>query len=337
MSDKSYDLLTYGRSSIDLYSSDIGAPFEEITGFGAFAGGSPLNIATGLTRLGMKAALLTGMGDDKVADFLLKFLKDEGVETKFIPRIPGTRTSAVVLGIEPPDRFPLVYYRENCADNAMTIDHVLSVNVSQFRCLEISGTALSKEPCRSAAFFAVEEAVRSEVPVMLDLDFRQDQWHDARAFGITTRALLPRVNVAIGTEEEVLATMLTDPKQITVQHQQMSAPEIRGNLDDAIAGILKLGVEALIVKRGSDGASIHLPDGSAQPVPGFPVEIVNVLGAGDAFATGFIYGYLEGWDHYKSCRMGNACGAIVVTRHGCANFMPYRDELFAFVEEKGGF
>ena len=160
------------------------------------------------------------MGDDKVADFLLRFLKDEGVETKFIPRIPGTRTSAVVLGIEPPDRFPLVYYRENCADNAMTIDHVLAANVSQFRCLEISGTALSKEPCRSAAFFAVEEAVRSEVPVMLDLDFRQDQWHDARAFGVTTRALLPRVNVAIGTEEEVLATMLTDPNQITVQQQK---------------------------------------------------------------------------------------------------------------------
>ena len=156
---------------------------------------------------------------------------------------------------------------------------------------------------------------------MLDLDFRQDQWHDARAFGITTRALLPRVNVAIGTEEEVLATMLTDPSQITVQHQQMSAPEIRGNLDEAIAGILKLGVEALIVKRGSEGASIHLPDGSAQSVPGFPVEIVNVLGAGDAFATGFIYGYLEGWDHDKSCRMGNACGAIVVMLAGERYFL----------------
>jgi 5-dehydro-2-deoxygluconokinase len=337
MTDKPYDVLTYGRSSIDLYSNDIGAPFEEITGFGSFAGGSPLNIATGLVRLNMKAALLTGMGDDKVADFLLHFLEKEGVETKFIPRIHGTRTSAVVLGIEPPDRFPLVYYRDNCADTAMTIDHVIAANVSQFRCLEISGTALNKEPSRSAAFFAVEEAVRSEVPVMLDLDFRHDQWHDPRAFGVTTRALLPRVNIAIGTEEEVLATMLTDPKQITIKHQQISAPEIRGDINEAIAGILQLGVDALIVKRGSLGASIHLPDGTATDVPGFPVEIVNVLGAGDAFATGFIYGYLQGWDHYKSCRMGNACGAIVVTRHGCANFMPYHDELFAFVEEKGGF
>lgn len=336
MTAKPYDLLTYGRSSIDLYSNDIGAPFEEITSFGAFAGGSPLNIATGLTRLGMKAALLTGMGDDKVADFLLRFLEKEGVETKFIPRITGTRTSAVVLGIEPPDRFPLVYYRDNCADSAMTIDHVIAANVSQFRCLEISGTALNKEPSRSAAFFAVEEAVSHDIPVILDLDFRHDQWHDPRAFGITTRALLPRVTVAIGTEEEVLATMLTDPSQITIKHQQMSAPEIRGDIDQAIAGILQLGIEALIVKRGSAGACIHLPGRKAIEVPGFPVDIVNVLGAGDAFATGFIYGYLQGWDHYKSCRMGNACGAIVVTRHGCANFMPYHDELFTFVETKGG-
>lgn len=158
-----------------------------------------------------------------------------------------------------------------------------------------------------------------------------------RAFGITTRALLPRVRIAIGTEEEVLATMLTDPAQITIKHQQISAPEIRGDIDQAIAGILCLGIEALIVKRGSEGASIHLPDGTASEVPGFPMEIVNVLGAGDAFATGFIYGFLQGWDHDKSCRMGNACGAIVVTRHGCANFMPHHDELFAFVEENGGF
>jgi|MDTC01.1.fsa_nt_gb 5-dehydro-2-deoxygluconokinase len=337
MSNKNYDLLTYGRSSIDLYSNDIGAAFEDISAFGAFAGGSPLNIATGLQRLGGKAALMTGMGDDKVADFLLKFLEKEGVETKFIPRIQGTRTSAVVLGIEPPDRFPLVYYRDNCADSAMTIDHVIKANVSQFRMLEISGTALNKEPSRSAAFFATEEAVRHDISVMLDLDFRADQWHDPRAFGITTRALLPSVSIAIGTEEEVLATMLTDPEQITIKHQQISAPEIRGDLSASIQGILELGVDALIVKRGSDGATYFLPDGTSKDVPGFPVKIVNVLGAGDAFATGFIYGQLKGWDWYKSCRMGNACGAIVVTEHGCANFMPHEQQTLDFIEAKGGF
>src|SRR5437762_9126496 len=111
-----YDLITMGRSSIDLYSNEIGAPFADIKSFAAYVGGSPTNIAVGAQRLGLRTAVLTAVGDDPVADFILKFLNDEGVETKFIPRKPGTRTSAVVLGIEPPDKFPLVHYRAYLAD-----------------------------------------------------------------------------------------------------------------------------------------------------------------------------------------------------------------------------
>ncbi len=335
--EKNYDLLTLGRSSIDLYANEIGAAFVDIQNFGAFVGGSPLNIATGAKRLGLKTALLTGVGEDQVGNFILHFLEKEQVETKFIPRIPGTRSSAVVLGIEPPDRFPLVYYRDNCADSQITIDHVLAARIAQFRMLEISGTALNQEPSRSAAFLAVEQANQADVPVCLDLDFRADQWHDLRAFGITTRALLPRVQIAVGTEEEILATMLRDSGQVQIKHQQISAPEITGDVDAAIQGILDLGVQLLVVKRGRDGATYYQADGTKQDVPGFPVEVMNILGAGDAFAAGFIYGQLKGWDPYRSCRMGNACGAIVVTRHGCANFMPYEQETLDFVAERGGF
>ena len=331
-----YDIITLGRSSIDLYSSDIGAAFPDITAFDAFVGGSPLNIAVGCRRLGLRVALLSAVGEDQVGNFLLQFLEKEGVETGFIPRIAGSRTSAVILGIEPPDRFPLVYYRDNCADIQLSIDHVLAANVSQARMLEISGTALSKDPSRSASFFAVEEALKAGIPTVLDLDFRADQWYDPRAFGVMTRALLPRIKIAIGTEEEVLASTLSDPAQIQIRHQQMSAPEIKGNIDEAIQQILELGVEVLIVKRGRDGASYYLKDGSHRDVPGFPVEVLNILGAGDAFAAGFIYGYLQDKDLYRACRIGNACGAIVVTRAGCANFMPYEEELDRFIREKGG-
>jgi len=110
-------VITYGRSSIDLYSNNIGSPFVDIKEFGAFVGGSPLNIAVGAKRLGLNSALLTGVGNDMVGKFLLNFLKNEGVETAFIPVKDGARTSAVILGIEPPDNFPLVYYRDNCADS----------------------------------------------------------------------------------------------------------------------------------------------------------------------------------------------------------------------------
>lgn len=334
---KLYDVITYGRSSIDLYSQETGARFEDIPGFHAFVGGSPLNIAVGCSRLGLRASLLSGVGKDKVGDFLLNFLEKEGVDISNIPVIEGTRSSAVLLGIEPPDRFPLVYYRDNCADSQINIDQVLRAGIEKSRILEISGTALNIEPTRSAAFLAAEIAQKHEVPVILDLDFRADQWHDIRAFGVTTRAFMRNVNIVLGTEEEILASCLSDVAQLNISHQQISAPVITGNLQEAIDRILELGVEALIVKTGSRGAMVYLPDGTKQEVPGFPVEVLNILGAGDAFAAGFIYGYLKGWNWYKCCRMGNACGAHVVTQIGCANFTPYEKDILAFIESKGGF
>ena len=337
MSDKTYDVITYGRSSIDLYSQEPGRPFEEIPGFHAFVGGSPLNIAVGCARLGLRSALMTGVGKDKVGDFILHFLKNEGVATELIPVIEGTRSSAVVLGIEPPDRFPLVYYRDNCADSQMNIDHVLKAGIERCRVLEVSGTALNMEPSRSAGFLAAEIAKKNDIPVILDLDFRADQWHDIRAFGVTVRAFMRNVNIVIGTEEEILAGYLQDESQLNITHQQISAPEIKGDLDEAIHGILGLGVEVLVMKTGSRGARVYTPDGTKQEVPGFPVDILNILGAGDAFAAGFIYGFLKGWDWYRCCRAGNACGAHVVTKLGCANFTPYEKEMLDFIESRGGF
>jgi 5-dehydro-2-deoxygluconokinase len=337
MQEKKFDIISYGRSSIDLYSQEPGTAFEEIPGFHAFVGGSPLNIAVGCSRLGLKAALLTGVGKDKIGDFILNFLRKEGVITEKIPVINGARSSAVVLGIEPPDRFPLVYYRDNCADSQMTMDHVLAAEIEKARLIEFSGTALNMEPTRSAAFLASEIAVKNEVPVILDLDFRADQWYDIRAFGVTVRAFMKNATIVLGTEEEVLAAYISDHSQLNITHQQISAPEISGNLEEAIEGILGLGVKALVMKTGSRGAKIHLPDGSSQEVPGFPVEVLNILGAGDAFAAGFIYGQLKGWDLYRSCRMGNACGAWVVTKLGCANFNPYEKEILEFIDSKGGF
>lgn len=336
MQQKEFDLVTFGRSSIDLYSQNIGADFVDIKSFDAFVGGSPLNIAVGASRLGVKAALLTGIGNDKVGDFILHFLKKQNVYTDWIPRINGARSSAVVLGIEPPDRFPLVYYRDNAADSQITIDHVIAADISRFRVLEISGTALNIEPTRSAAFYAAEVAVENDVEVVLDIDFRADQWHDIRSFGVMVRALLPKVSIAIGTEEEILAATLQNAEQVSIKHQQISAPEIKGDIEVSIQRILAAGTKILIVKRGSKGATIYKNDGFKQDVPGFPVEILNVLGAGDAFASGFIYGYLQGWDLYKACRMANASGAWVVQKPGCANDMPYYEEAMQFIESRGG-
>jgi 5-dehydro-2-deoxygluconokinase len=335
--DTTFDLITMGRSSIDLYANEVGAPFTEIKSFGAYVGGSPTNIAVGARRLGLRAAVLTAVGEDPVGDFILNFLKREGVETRFIRRKPGTRTSAVVLGIEPPDKFPLVYYRDNCADNQLAIDDVLDTPITDSRIFEFSGTGLSREPSRSATIFAAEQAKAAGATVVLDLDFRPDQWHDARAFGVTVRAVLPLVDIVLGTEDECRAVTLTDAAQVNVTRSQISGAHVAGDLEGAVGSMQRRGPRVIVVKRGAKGASVFSADGHEVDVPGFPVDVVNVLGAGDAFAAGFIYGCVKGWDWYKAARMGNAGGAIVVTRHGCANFMAYEQEVLRFIEERGGF
>lgn len=337
MKAKTHDLLAMGRSSIDLYANDIGAPFPQIKSFGAFVGGCPTNIAVGASRLGLRAALLTAVGQDPVGDFVLGFLDGEGVDTGFTPRKPGRRTSAVVLGIEPPDKFPLVFYRENCADMFLDIDDVLSIPMETFKAVLVTGTGLSREPSRSATLLAAERAKAAGATVFMDIDFRADQWHDARAFGVAVRSALPNVDVAIGTEEEVKAAALSDAVRVSIEHSQVSSPAVSGDLDAAVNRMLDAGLKALVVKQGLKGATVHLPDQQAIRAKPFPVEVVNVLGAGDAFASGLIYGVLKGWDWQQSARMGNACGAIVVTRQGCANFMPYEKEALQFVQERGGF
>ncbi|MBV9231538.1 MAG: 5-dehydro-2-deoxygluconokinase, partial [Chloroflexi bacterium] len=296
-----------GRSSIDLYSNDVGAPFVDIKSFAAYVGGSPTNISVGARRLGLNTALLTGLGNDPVGDFILNFLQNEGVETKFSPRKPGHRTSAVILGIEPPDKFPLVYYRDNCADIELTIDDVLAAPVAQSRVFQFAGTNLSKEPSRSATMFAAEVARQAGTEVVFDIDFRPDQWHDPRAFGVVVRSALRLVDIIIGTEDEINAAMLADPGQLTLTHSQVSDTKVSGDVDTAIATLLTLGPKALLQKRGSEGVRIHLKqeDGSIEQIdaPGYPVDVYNILGAGDAFGAGFLYGYVKGWGWYKAARL----------------------------------
>jgi len=183
-------------------------------------------------------------------------------------------------------------------------------------------------------------AQKSETEVILDIDFRPDQWHDPRAFGVVIRSVLPNVDIVLGTDDEINAVMLADPNQMELTDSQVSDTKVHGDVNTAVKSILSLGPKAVLQKRGSDGVRVHLKqeDGLSKQIEalGFPVDIYNILGAGDAFAAGFIYGYINGWGWYKSAQLGNACGAIVVTKHGCANFMPTYNEVMAFVETRGG-
>jgi 5-dehydro-2-deoxygluconokinase len=312
-----YDVLAMGRSSIDLYAHEIGLPIAEVKSFDAYVGGCPTNVSVGTRRLGLRSVLLTAVGDDQVGEFVTAFLAREQVETQFIPRKPGRRTSAVVLTIQPPDNFPLTFYRDNCADRALTADDVARAPIGQSRVVFLTGTGLSHEPARGATFAAAAAARDAGVPIVVDLDYRADQWESAAAFAGQLHTLLDSATIAVGTEEELAAAS--------------------GSRDvaDGAATLFERGIHALVLKRGARGSTVFRADRQPADVPPFPIEVLNVLGAGDAFASGFLYGYLQGWPLERAARMGNACGAIVVTRHGCANFMPTLDEVAAFVAGRG--
>jgi 5-dehydro-2-deoxygluconokinase len=336
VTERQYDLLAMGRSSIDLYANEVGAPFTEIKSFAAYVGGSPTNISVCARRLGLRTALLNAVGDDLVGDFVTNFLNREGVETRFGVRKPGRRTSAFLLGIEPPDRFPIVPYRDNCADLELDMDDVIASPVAESRALLLTGTGLSRQPSRDATLFAAARAHSCGTKVVLDLDFRPELWPDVRAYGVAFRSIIPLVNVVIGTTQEVRSAILAGRAGVSADIH-VTDGNTGGPAADVIEAALASGPEALVIKRGADSTFVYARGSEVVEVPTFEVEVLNVLGAGDAFAAGFLYGYLKGWDLYRSTRMGNACGAIVVTRHGCANFMPYEEEALAFIEERGGF
>jgi 5-dehydro-2-deoxygluconokinase len=306
-----------GRSSIDLYAHELGVPITGVKSFDAYVGGCPTNVSVGTRRLGLRSALLTAVGTDQVGDFILDFLHREGVGIDHVPRLADRRTSAALLTIQPPDTFPLTFYRDNCADLGLTIDHVMAAPLRQSKVVFLSGTGLSEEPSRTATLFAAETARAAGITVVVDIDYRAMLWPSAAAFGVNVRNMLAKADLAIGTEEEVTAAT---------------------GASDALTGarmLLDRGLPALILKRGIQGAVVCRPGAAPVDVPPFTVDVLNVLGAGDAFASGFLYGHVHGWTHEEAARFGNATGAIVVTRHGCANFMPTLPEVHDFFKAQG--
>ncbi len=333
MSEPAYDLVTVGRVNMDLYSQDVGAPFADITGFDAMVGGSPSNIAIATSRLGLRSIALTAVGDDRVGDFVLRYFRDEGVVTDFVARKPGKLTSLALLGVEPPSHFPLSFYREDPADIHLTVDDVDAVPLAEVRAMQLSGNAYSRGTCADATRYATEQARALGLTSFIDLDLRPTDWSHPRAFGITMRSVLPLVDIAIGTEEEFYAALMPEPEAVMAGAAVPAADH--ATLDDRVSGLLDQGVTAVALKRGARGVSI-LHGGARLDVPSFPVDVVNTVGAGDAFASGLIRSHLAGWEWRRAARFANACGAIEVTRHGCSAAFPTEAEVMAFAEDHGG-
>ncbi|MBD8574171.1 5-dehydro-2-deoxygluconokinase [Pseudomonas syringae] len=320
------DLICLGRLGVDLYAQQVGARLEDVSSFAKYLGGSSANIAFGTARLGLKSAMLSRVGDDHMGRFLVESLAREGCDVSGIRCDPERLTAMVLLGLKDRETFPLVFYRENCADMALRAEDIDEQLVASSKALLITGTHFSTEQVFRASSQALDYAEKHNVRRVLDIDYRPVLWGLAgKADGETrfvadqkvsqhVQRILPRFDLIVGTEEEFLiAGGSTDLLTALRKVRELSAATL----------VVKLGPQGCTVIHGAIPA--RLEDGAIYP--GVRVEVLNVLGAGDAFMSGFLSGWLKDADDERCCQLANACGGLVVSRHACAPAMPTPAEL----------
>ena len=302
-----HDLITMGRVGVDLYPEQIGVPLAEVRTFAKSLGGSATNVAVAAARLGLRSAVITKVGDDPFGPYVRGALEEFGVDSRWVGTHPGLRTPVVFCEIHPPDHFPLLFYREPQApDMTIAADELDLDAIRAARAFWTTGTGLSDEPSRSATLAGLR--ARAGGLSIHDLDHRPMFWTDESEAGRWAREALRHATVAVGNRDEVAVAVGTrDP------HEASSA-------------LLELGVEVAIVKRGPHGVLARTRTELVEVDP-VAVEVVNGLGAGDAFGGALAFGLLRGWGLGRTIRLANAAGAYVAARLACADAMPTLDEL----------
>jgi len=328
--DRPVDVICMGRVAVDLYAEQIGSTLADAQTFRKYLGGCAGNIAVGSTRLGLRSAMLSCIGQDEMGVFVKQTLQNEGVVTDCLRATPEHLTGLVVLGVDPPEHFPLIFYRQNCADMQLQPSDCDKQFFQQSKALLVTGTGFSTSAMRVTSHYALDLAKSTHTAVILDIDYRPVLW------GLTTisdgesryqlaeevsqhyQQILPKCDLIVGTEEEILIAGGA------------------GSLSQALANIHRSVSAPVIVKTGVKGCQIYLKDNpkplTAEP---FAVTVLNVLGAGDGFMSGFLLGWLRNASWQSCMQTANACGAIVVSRHGCAPAMPNKEELDYFLQHAG--
>lgn len=328
---KTLDLITIGRSSVDLYGAQVGGRLEDMRSFSKYIGGSPTNMAAGTARLGLRSAVITRVGDEHMGRFIREQLQSEGVDVRGVKTDPERLTALVLLGIRDREQFPLIFYRDNCADMALCEDDINPAFIAEAGCVTATGTHLSNPQTEAAVIKALNLARANGARTALDIDYRPNLWglsghgdgeNRFIASGAVTTKLqstLGLFDLIVGTEEEFhIAGGTTD----TIQ---------------ALREVRKVSDATLVCKRGPMGAAAfegEIPDSLDEGLsgPGFPIEVFNVLGAGDGFMSGLLKGWLTGEDWPTALTYANACGALAVSRHGCTPAYPSWDELRFFLD-----
>ena len=311
---EAFDVITMGRVGVDLYPEQSGVSLAEVETFRKSLGGSPVNVAVAAARLGSgRVAAITKVGDDPFGPYVRAAMDGFRVDTRWVGTDPKLRTPVVFCELHPPDSFPLLFYREPKApDMDIALEELDLEAIRAARLFWTTGTGLSDEPSRSATLGALEARNRNGITIH-DLDHRPMFWRHEDEAGDMARAALANATVAVGNQDEVAVAVGTrDPW-------------------DASAALLEVGVELAIVKRGPEGVLARTRDELIEVEP-VRLEVVNGLGAGDAFGGALAYGLLAGDEIEAVIRRANAAGALVASRLACADDMPYLQELEEIVE-----
>jgi 5-dehydro-2-deoxygluconokinase len=310
------EVITMGRVSVDLYPEQIGEKLAEVETFAKSLGGSATNVAVAAARLGHPSAVITKVGDDGFGPYIRSALEGFGVDNRWVGTDPDLRTPLAFCEIHPPDDFPLLFYREPKApDMNLTVEDLDFDAISAVPLFWMTGTGLSDEPSRTATLAALEQ--RPSGITVFDLDYRPMLWASEEEAAHFYREALRQATVAVGNQSEVdVAVGTKDPFE-------------------ASEALLDLGIDLAIVKRGPDGVLARTAEGVAEAPP-IEVDVVNGLGAGDAFGGALCHALLSGWDPERTIRYANAAGAIVASRLACADDMPTREEVEELLERSAG-
>ncbi len=308
------DVCVLGRTGYDLFAVEHNRPLARVEHFSRHLGGSSANIAVGLARLGLRVGMISCVGHDALAEYLLDFLRQEGVDTQFVRMVDGFNTSLCLTEVSPPNHFPQVFYRCEAADTRVTVGPAERSYIRQARLFVTNGTSLAKSPAREATLDALKTARAARLRTVFDIDYRESSWGRPQEACQIARQALPWVDVVLANEDELfLVTGQRDPKaQVDV--------------------ILSAGVGLLVRKLGSKGVEAYSANGSLSATPR-PTTTVSTIGAGDGFAAGFLYALYRELPLNECLHYGNAAAAMVVSRVSCSDAMPRLDELNEFLRE----
>ena len=324
------DVITIGRCSVDLYGQQIGSRLEDVTSFAKSVGGCPSNIAIGTARLGLKSGLITRVGDEQMGRYVKEQMAREGVSLEGIATDPTRLTSLVLLSVENDKTFPLIFYRDNCADGALSEADIDEAFIRSSASVLVTGTHFAKPHTDAAQRKAMRIARANGSRVILDIDYRPNLW------GLAGHAAGEERYIKSDKVSEHLKTILPDCDLIVGTEEEVHIAAGTENTLEALRIIRSLSRAVIVLKRGPMGCVVYpdaIPDALDKGIvgKGFPIEVYNVLGAGDSFMSGFLRGWLKGEDHATSATWANACGAFAVSRLLCSPEIPTWDELQYFL------